>query len=136
MGESRMELLAWLNDLLQTSVTKIESLGTGAIYCQIMDSIYGDVPLARVKFNAKMEYEYVSNFKILQASFDRHKVDKSIPVTRLVKCKMQDNLEFTQWLKKYWDSYFPGGAYDAVGRRGGAAAAGHSASGSAGSAGQ
>lgn len=26
----------------------------------------------------------------------------------LVKCKMQDNLEFLQWTKKYWDQYFPG----------------------------
>ena len=135
MGESRMELLAWMNDLLQTAVPKIELLGTGAHYCQIMDSIYGDIPISRVKFNAKMEYEYVANFKILQASFDKHKVDKAIPVTRLVKCKMQDNLEFTQWLKKYWDSYFPGGPYDAVARRAGAAG-GHQSVASAGSAGQ
>jgi RP/EB family microtubule-associated protein len=30
---------------------------------------------------------------------------------------MQDNLEFLQWTKRYWDSHFPGGEYDAVGRR-------------------
>ncbi|KAK4699427.1 hypothetical protein P7C70_g6834, partial [Phenoliferia sp. Uapishka_3] len=30
---------------------------------------------------------------------------------------MQDNLEFLQWLKKYWDLNFPGGEYDPVGRR-------------------
>jgi len=136
MGESRTELLAWLNDLLQTSITKIELLGNGAVYCQIMDSIYGDIPMTRVKFNARMEYEYVNNFKILQASFDRHKVDKSVPVTRLVKCKMQDNLEFTQWLKRFWDSSFPGGEYDAVGRRGGSGGGGgHGSTGSSGSAG-
>lgn len=29
MGESRTELLAWLNDLLQTRYTKIEQAGTG-----------------------------------------------------------------------------------------------------------
>lgn len=33
---------------------------------------------------------------------------------------MQDNLEFTQWLKKFWDAEWPGEEYDAVGRRGGA----------------
>jgi len=38
----------------------------------------------------------------------------------LVKCKMQDNLEFLQWTKRYWDQYFPGGDYDALGRRKGA----------------
>jgi len=36
---------------------------------------------------------------------------------------MQDNLEFLQWTKRYWDQYYPGGDYDAVGRRKGAAAA-------------
>ena len=41
MGESRTELLAWLNDLLQINYTKIEQCGTGGAYCQIMDSIFG-----------------------------------------------------------------------------------------------
>ena len=30
---------------------------------------------------------------------------------------MQDNLEFLQWSKRYWDQYFPGGDYDALARR-------------------
>ena len=39
---------------------------------------------------------------------------------------MQDNLEFLQWSKRYWDQYYPGGDYDALARRkgvGGAPAA-------------
>jgi hypothetical protein len=35
---------------------------------------------------------------------------------------MQDNLEFLQWIKKFWDQHYPGGDYDAVGRRKGSAA--------------
>jgi len=35
---------------------------------------------------------------------------------------MQDNLEFLQWSKRYWDQYFPGGDYDAVARRRGSGA--------------
>ncbi len=53
-------------------------------------------------------------------TFTRHQLDRSIPVESLVKCKMQDNLEFLQWTKKFWDQYYPGGDYDAVGRRKGA----------------
>ena len=66
----------------------------------------GDVPMGRVKLNAKHEYEYLANFKILQNLFKAHKIDKvsghvvrknrflislfqPIPVERLVKCKMQ-----------------------------------------------
>ena len=30
---------------------------------------------------------------------------------------MQDNLEFLQWTKRFWDQYFPGGEYDAIARR-------------------
>lgn len=36
---------------------------------------------------------------------------------------MQDNLEFLQWSKRYWDQYYPGGEYDALGRRKGAGTA-------------
>ncbi|KAH8547876.1 calponin homology domain-containing protein [Umbelopsis sp. PMI_123] len=117
MGESRTELLAWLNDLLQLNYTKIEQAGSGAAYCQIMDSIFGDVGMSKVKFDTKQEYEYVSNYKVLQHTFDKHKIDKIIPVDRLMKCKFQDNLEFMQWVKRFWDANFPGGAYDALARR-------------------
>ena len=35
---------------------------------------------------------------------------------------MQDNLEFLQWTKRYWDQYYPGGDYDALARRKGGTA--------------
>jgi hypothetical protein len=41
-GTSRQELIQWINDLLQLNYTKVEQCGTGAVYCQIMDSIYGE----------------------------------------------------------------------------------------------
>ncbi|KAL4739709.1 calponin homology domain-containing protein [Aspergillus similis] len=117
MGESRQELLAWLNNLLQLNMTKIEQCGTGAALCQIFDSIFMDVPMSRVKFNVNTEYAYLQNFKILQNVFARHQIDKPIPVESLSKCRMQDNLEFLQWTKKYWDQHYPGGDYDALARR-------------------
>jgi hypothetical protein len=51
-----------------------------------------------------------------------------IPVDKLVKCKMQDNLEFLQWIRRFWSENYPGdldnpaSTYDAVGRRRGAPA--------------
>ncbi|KAI0793149.1 calponin homology domain-containing protein [Irpex lacteus] len=122
MGESRTELIAWVNELLQVNYTKIEQCGTGGAYCQILDSIYGDVPMTRVKMNAKHEYEYVANFKVLQNVFKAKKIDKPIPVDKLIKCKMQDNLEFMQWIKRFWDSNYGGQGYDPVARRRGAPA--------------
>lgn len=50
-------------------------------------------------------------------TFAKHQIDKPIPIEQLVKCKMQDNLEFLQWTKKFWDLNFPDHEYDAVARR-------------------
>jgi RP/EB family microtubule-associated protein len=46
----------------------------------------------------------MQNFKILQAGFKRLGVDKTIPVDKLVKEKFQDNFEFVQWFKKFFDA--------------------------------
>ncbi|EKX31904.1 hypothetical protein GUITHDRAFT_61115, partial [Guillardia theta CCMP2712] len=60
----RSELLAWLNELLQISYTKVEQCANGAAYCQIMDAIYpGEVPMKRVIFDAKLEHDCVKNYK-------------------------------------------------------------------------
>lgn len=123
MGESRTELINWLNDLLGFNYTKVEQCGSGAAYAQIIDSIYLNVPLVKINFAAKHDYEYINNYKVLQEAFKRNKIDKPIPVDRLVRCKMQDNLEFLQWLKKFWDMGYGGEPYDAEGRRMGASAA-------------
>ncbi|EEP82669.1 conserved hypothetical protein [Uncinocarpus reesii 1704] len=126
MGESRQELLAWLNNLLQLNVTKVEQCGTGAAYCQIYDSVFKltnglvDVPMSRVKFNVNTEYAYIQNFKILQNVFNKHQIDRPVPVEALIKCRMQDNLDFLQFTKRFWDQNYPGGDYDAVSRRKGA----------------
>ncbi|PJF19114.1 hypothetical protein PSACC_01085 [Paramicrosporidium saccamoebae] len=101
-NESRGDLLSWINDLLQLNVSKIEQVGTGAVLC--------DVQMHKVKFNTIQEYEYVNNFKVLQSCFTLHGLDK-----------FQDNLEFLQWMKKFWDSNYPGGSYDAIARRKGLA---------------
>ncbi|KAG0052582.1 hypothetical protein BGZ83_002407 [Gryganskiella cystojenkinii] len=109
MNESRAELVAWVNELLGLNYTKVEQLGTG------------DMPMSKVKFTAKGEHEYLLNYKILQKCFIDKQVEKVIPVEKLMKCRMQDNLEFLQWNKWYWDRTFPGDVYDAVARRAGAA---------------
>ncbi len=70
------EILKWINDLLQVfftflkffklNLTKIEALGSGSVYCQILDVIYpGKVPVSKVNWKAKLEWEFIQNFKIL-----------------------------------------------------------------------
>ncbi|KAL9587250.1 MAG: hypothetical protein Q9212_000409 [Teloschistes hypoglaucus] len=74
----------------------------------------------KVKFEARTETDYLHNFKVLQQYFLDKEIPRSIPVQALVRCKMQDNLEFLQWTKRHWNVKWPGGPYDAVGRRKGA----------------
>ncbi|KAL6087882.1 hypothetical protein STEG23_014385 [Scotinomys teguina] len=87
----------------------------GAAYCQFMDMLFpGCISLKKVKFQAKLEHEYIHNFKLLQASFKRMNVDKVIPVEKLVKGRFQDNLDFIQWFKKFYDANYDGKEYDPV----------------------
>ncbi|KAK6601816.1 calponin-like actin-binding protein [Botrytis cinerea] len=96
--------------------------------------------MSKVKFNVNTEYAYLQKFQSSSKSenpplnvpfstdndpdtFTRHQVDRNIHVEQLIKCKMQDNLEFLQWTKRYWDQYFPGGEYDAVAPSAGSGAA-------------
>jgi len=117
----RTEILAWINNLLKLELTKIEQTCTGAIACQIMDAISpGSVPMHKVNWNAKIDYEYVGNYKILQQVFLKMGLKKEIEVERLIKGKYQDNLEFMQWLKRYYDmNANPSVVYDPMARRNG-----------------
>ncbi|XP_065061892.1 microtubule-associated protein RP/EB family member 1-like isoform X2 [Rhopilema esculentum] len=117
---SRHEMLAWINESLVTSFQKVEQLCTGAAYCQFLDMLFENcVPMKKVKFDAKLEHEFIQNWKILQNGFKKCGIDKVIPVERLVKGKFQDNFEFCQWFKKFFDANYAGGEYDAVKARGG-----------------
>uniref|UniRef100_A0A8D8W2I3 Microtubule-associated protein RP/EB family member 1 n=1 Tax=Cacopsylla melanoneura TaxID=428564 RepID=A0A8D8W2I3_9HEMI len=101
---SRHDMLHWVNDTLQSSFGKIEELCSGAAYCQFMDMLFpGSVPMKRVKFRTNLEHEYIQNFKILQAAFKKMNVDKIVPIDKLVKARFQDNFEFLQWFKKFFD---------------------------------
>lgn len=54
---SRLDILRWINHTLDLNLTDIEQLGNGAVYCQLLDSLYpGRVPLNKVNWRAKLEY--------------------------------------------------------------------------------
>ena len=44
----------------------------------------GKVPMSKVNFGAKVEYEFVNNYKILQKVFDKCGVDKVRPMHPLM----------------------------------------------------
>mmetsp|Transcript_17278 Transcript_17278/g.31730 ORF Transcript_17278/g.31730 Transcript_17278/m.31730 type:complete len:234 (+) Transcript_17278:142-843(+) len=103
----RKQILDWLNDLLQLKLTKIEETASGAVACQVMDALFpGKVPMSKVNWGAKTDYEFVANYKVLQSVFAKLSISRAIEVDRLIRARYQDNLEFMQWLKKFFEDNY------------------------------
>ena len=75
--------------------------------------------MSKINWQAKYEHEFVNNYKLLQQAFDKNNVHKHIEVEKLIKAKYQDNLEFFQWFKRFFDLNCgsAGSGYQAVDRR-------------------
>lgn len=72
---------------------------------------------SQVRWDAKQDFEYVQNYKVLQDCFNKVGIAKKIPVQLLIRGKYQDNLEFMQWMKRFFELNHSGDAYSAVERR-------------------
>jgi len=102
----RKELTNWIKGNFDAGFSKVEDLASGVIYCQIVDSIYpGVIQMSKVKRDAKIEVDFLHNFKILQKAFATKKIDRYIEVNKLVKRSFQYNMEFLQFMKCYWDMH-------------------------------
>eukprot|EP01068_Selenidium_serpulae_P003987 Selendium_serpulae@DN3372_c0_g1_i1.p1 len=115
----KTELLAWLARDFNLGLSKVEECASGAVYIQIVDKIFfGKVPMHKVKWDAKFDYQFIDNYKLLQQVFSKFEVKKVIDVDKLIKARCQDNLEFLQWMKAFYDRMGGGDAdYDAIERR-------------------
>ena len=106
----RKELTDWIRSDFDAGFNKIEDLASGVVYCKIINSIYpGAAPPQKVKKDAKIEVDFIHNFKILQNAFSKKKIDRYIEVDKLTKRSFQFNMEFLQFMKAYHDLHAPGG---------------------------
>lgn len=51
----------------------------------------------------RADYEFIANYKLLQNAFTKNNIQRHIDVNKLIRAKYQDNLEFCQWLKAFFD---------------------------------
>lgn len=101
---SRKELIEWVNRTLKLNVTKIEQCSNGAIYTQLLDILFPNKSvLHKVKWNAKLEYECIVNYKLIQNVFNKFGIKKHMDIDKLIRGKYQDNLEFLQWFKAFFE---------------------------------
>jgi len=73
----RKELLEFCNDLLHLKLAKIEETASGAIACQLTELIFpGSIPMSKVNWEARSDYEFIQNYKLLQNAFNKHNVQR------------------------------------------------------------
>jgi len=100
---SKNELLSWASKLLDLELTTLEEMGTGAVFCQLLDACHpGTVKLNKVNWKANSETDYISNFKIFQQGLLTNDINKPIDINRLSKGKQYDLNELLQWIYGYY----------------------------------
>jgi len=116
----RKEVLDWLNSTLDLNLSKVEETASGCVACQLLDIMYpNQVPMNKLNWAAKQDFEFVANYKILQTCFTKLSIDRHIDVDRLISGKYMDNLEFMQWFKRFFEMAIPDKVvdYDCYGQR-------------------
>ena len=118
---SKSELLTWVSTTLNLEIKSIEETQTGAIFCQLLDALHpGTVRMNKVNWRAKLETEYISNFKLFQQGLSNNNIDKPINIQRLSKGKTMELIELLQWLYGHYISLgTETNNYDAVKKRNG-----------------
>nr|GMD13363.1 microtubule-associated protein RP/EB family member 1C [Ipomoea batatas] len=88
----RSEILSWINSTLHLDLSKVkERCSSVPTYGRRSSRDGAD---AQGQFRCQEQYEMIQNYKVLQDIFNKLKITKHIDVTKLVKGRPLDNLEF------------------------------------------
>ncbi|KAL5274033.1 MAPRE2 family protein [Megaselia abdita] len=107
---SHRDYVKWANENSKCSHYKIEQLSSGVAYCQILNRISpSNLPESKIKVNPTKELDAIHNLKLLQTALHKMKIEKEIPIDRIIKARYKDNYEFAQWFKSFYDYLFKEG---------------------------
>ncbi|XP_070074104.1 uncharacterized protein [Drosophila takahashii] len=102
-NSSRREILAWVNETLDTTFMELDDLRSGVEYCQLLHKLRPTaINLRKVIVNTLAQHEHILNMKLLQKSLWNQGVEKQIPILRLVSGACRESLEFGQWFKAFY----------------------------------
>jgi len=103
---SRYALIDWINGAIgEKRYSKAEQLCDGYGYCVIMNQLFpGVIAEAKIKRDTVVDVNKLWNLKQFQMAFSRCRVSQDVPINLLIKGKYQDNYEFAQWFKKFYDT--------------------------------
>ncbi|EKF36244.1 hypothetical protein MOQ_002290 [Trypanosoma cruzi marinkellei] len=118
--ESRTELLAWLNELIQRNAAsgghslprlhKVEQCGNCVPYVVLLPSLLPTAypPLmTKAKTNAKHEFDAVVNLKLFTDALQKNGIPRPILLTeesdKIIKGAYQANLQLLQWFRGLYD---------------------------------
>ncbi|KAF0985154.1 hypothetical protein FDP41_000193 [Naegleria fowleri] len=96
-----------MNQLLETEFSKIEECSDGIVYTLLFNAIFPQhFPLTKINFNAVYPLEKKANLDKLQKLLAELKIPYSIATDKISNGKLQDNIEFLQWIYTFISKNF------------------------------
>lgn len=110
---SSNQILQWISENFTYKIDKIENASSGLLYLEIINKLYPksicSSKINKPKSNNIQLLSYDSilkNFKLLQNAFKVNKIQKNFDMKRLMSGSFQENLEFLQWFKSYYENIY------------------------------
>lgn len=110
---SSNQILQWISENFTYKIDKIENASNGLLYLEIINKLYPksicSSKINKPKSNNIQLLSYDSilkNFKLLQNLFKVNKIQKNFDMQRLMSGSFQENLEFLQWFKSYYENIY------------------------------
>lgn len=99
---SAKAIISWIASNF-TPIENLEQAANGYTYCEIFEKCHpNSINMKKVVNTTQLDNSAFNNYKLLQKGFLSVNLKNEFDVSKLMKGKFQDNLEFLQWFKNYY----------------------------------
>eukprot|EP00241_Pyramimonas_parkeae_P017499 CAMPEP_0114318306 /NCGR_PEP_ID=MMETSP0059-20121206/24503_1 /TAXON_ID=36894 /ORGANISM="Pyramimonas parkeae, Strain CCMP726" /LENGTH=877 /DNA_ID=CAMNT_0001444969 /DNA_START=17 /DNA_END=2650 /DNA_ORIENTATION=- len=100
---TRTQLIQWLNGRMNSEVARVEDLASGVVACRLVDSVCPNILfMHRLRIDSATEYDFITNYKVLQDALTYLQVDKNIDVGKLGQGRASACLDMLQFLYQFY----------------------------------